>query len=116
MVVIMVTSFNPQSRLKSFSEGGPSMKKTILAKHVLRLSTLLLSLLLLISLGIGTVSAGSRSKEDKTDPAKDMVIRHMDAMRQKFPEIDEQVRQTEEGLSTGAMSPRRACSNCHIQE
>jgi len=62
------------------------------------------------------VNAGSGSEGQNLNTAKDMVIRHMDGMRQKFPEIAEQVRQTEEGLNTGAMSPRSACSNCHIQE
>ena len=92
------------------------MRKTVLRNHVLKLPALIISLLSLISLGIGPVNAGLGSEGQKLNTAKDMVIRHMDAMRQRFPEIDEKVRQTEEELSSGAMSPLRACSNCHIQE
>ena len=80
-----------------------------------KLSALFLSLLLLISLTMSSVNADSGSIEDGIDMAKDMVIRHMDTMRQMFPEIDEKARQTEEELSSGIMPALRACSNCHME-
>ena len=116
MGAIMVTSFDLQSRLKSFSEGGLSMKQTILGKHVLRLSAPLLSLLLLILLAVGSVSAGSPSKQSEMDRTTAMVIRHMNKMKQNFPEIEARAQQTETELTRGMMSPRKACSNCHVDE
>ena len=64
----------------------------------------------------GTVNAGSGSKKKNTNAAADMVIRHMEQMKKKFPEFYEEARQTAKKLNNGKISPRKTCSNCHIEE
>lgn len=92
------------------------MKEIISLKGLQTFSMPFLFMLSLICLTVMPVTADAESSGNAIDMARDSVIRHMNIMRQKFPEIDEKVRQTEEELSSGAMSPLRACSNCHIQE
>ena len=73
------------------------MARMTLVKYFLRLSIFLFSLLLLISLTMGTVYADSGSDGDKINKAAYRVTRHMEKMRQKTkmqgPRTDLGVRQ-----------------------
>lgn len=92
------------------------MARKTLANHLLKLSTYLLSLLLLVSLTIGSVYADSASKSDKTDMTiKDEIRTHMEMTGLQNPEIDKKLRQLEEKLSTG-MSFKDSCTHCHIKQ
>lgn len=84
--------------------------------HLLNLFAFFPSLLLLISLTITPAGADSGSQGNRIDVAKDMIIRHMNIMGQESPEIKEKVRQVQEELSSGVVSPRETCSKCHVKE
>ena len=102
-----------------FFEGGLSMAKTTLAKHVSKLLTLLSSLVLVLCLTVGPLYANSGSKQDQINMAVDTLKRHVEKVKESNPGIsgiDEKARQTEEGLRAGAISLKDSCSNCHTRD
>jgi hypothetical protein len=90
------------------------MGKRISTKVFLKLSPFLLSVPLLVSLTMSPVSANANSGGDQTDTATETLIRHMNLMVEKFPEMEGKKAQVQEQLSNGKM-PHEACSHCHIK-
>ena len=94
------------------------MAKITLAKHLWKLSTFLPCLLLLVALTVTPLYAFAASNGDKIDMTINMIRIHVEKVKQGNPAIsgiDEKVRQTEEKLREGTISPRQACSNCHTK-
>ena len=104
------------------------MARMTLAKHFLRLSIFLLTLLLLISLTMSPpVYADPGSDGDKINKAAYRVTRHIEKMRQKTKMqgprtalgvrqiTDVEVSQIEQKLEKGTMRPKEACSHCHTK-
>ncbi len=92
------------------------MKEIISLKGLQTFSMPFLFMLSLICLTVMPVTADAESSGNAIDMARDSVIRHMNIMGQKFPEINQKVLQLEEDLTNGVVSPQQSCSNCHIQE
>ena len=89
------------------------MTRITLPKRLLKFSTFLLSVLvLLISLTVSPVYA-RMNKPDKVEKAEDKVIRHMEKMKEKCPSIDEKKKQVEKKLKDGTMSWHKSCLHCH---
>ena len=89
------------------------MCKTILFNRFIRISTFLLSLLLLISFTTGSLFADSGSKPKVNNGAMQRIRAHMQIVRQGNPEIDQVVKKTERQLLNGVISPKQSCYNCH---
>ncbi len=89
------------------------MTRITLPKRLLKFSTFLLSVLvLLISLTVSPVYA-RMNKPDKVEKAEDKVIRHMEKMKEKCPSIDEKKKQVEKKLKDGTISWHKSCLHCH---
>jgi hypothetical protein len=83
--------------------------------RVPRISTFLFSLLLLISFAAGPVFADSGSNPQDVDAVIEKIRTHMQIVTQDNPGIDQKAQETEQQLLTGVISPREACSNCHVK-
>jgi hypothetical protein len=76
---------------------------------------LVLFALLSISLTMYPSSISADSSGDQTGVVTETLIRHMNIMVEKFPEMEGKKALVQEQLSNGKM-PRQACFHCHIQE
>jgi uncharacterized protein (DUF488 family) len=95
------------------------MARITLAEHLTKLSTVLSSLILVLSLTVGSLYANSGSKPDQIDVAVDTVKRHVEKIKQSNPAIsgiDEKAKQTEEKLRAGTISLKESCFNCHTRD
>ena len=92
-------------------DGGFSMGKRIFTKY---LSGLCIVLLMVISLTTDPVSAKNVSNRDEGDKATARISRHMEKMQEKSPQIAEKKKEVEEKLKSGAITPKKACSHCHV--
>ena len=90
------------------------MTRITLPKRLLKSSTFLLSVLvLLVSLTLSPAYAKMDSEGNKVDKAEDKVIRHMEKMKEKCPWIDEKKKQVEKKLENGTMLWHKSCTHCH---
>lgn len=92
------------------------MAKTSLAKYFRGLCVFSLCALLLtvITLTFQPVSAKMDSAKNKNDKAAAKVIKHMEKMKEKCPEIDGKKKEIEEKFNNGTETPHGACAHCHI--
>lgn len=84
------------------------MAKRNLASRFLRLSTFLRSLLVLVFLTSGLVYADSGWNGDNID----VIVKHVEEVRDKDPQIDKKFKKLQEKLEAG-ISSMEACQYCH---